>query len=247
VKFEIKCRFTAKILFECEAVSIAAAVSKAVEMKANLRSADLSSANLRSADLRYADLSSANLSYANLRYADLSSADLSSANLSYANLRSADLRYADLSSANLSYANLRYADLSSANLSSANLSSANLRSADLSSAKDDLLEKLSKAKSEAIGLFKALVDGKIDGSCYTGECACFCGTIANVKGIDYREMEKAMGITPNGSSPVEVWFANINKGDTPENSQVSAITKSWMEEFFKANEITPPTRQVMWI
>ena len=82
MKFEIKHRFSGKILFSCENETLKLAVSLAIKSNANLSSANLSSANLSSADLSSADLSSANLrsadlSYANLRYADLRSADLS--------------------------------------------------------------------------------------------------------------------------------------------------------------------------
>ena len=112
MNFEIKNRFNGKVLFTCElaadvenssyGIKLGFAVKKAVEVKA-----DLSSANLV-----YADLSSADLSYANFVYADLSSANLRNANLLYADLSSADLRSADLSSADLRYANLLYANLS---------------------------------------------------------------------------------------------------------------------------------------
>ncbi len=106
IKFEIKHRVTAAVLFSIETESMRMAVEAAIK----------SGADLRSADLRYADLRYANLRSADLRYADLSSADLRYADLRYANLRSADLRYADLRYADLSSADLRYANLRSANL-----------------------------------------------------------------------------------------------------------------------------------
>jgi uncharacterized protein YjbI with pentapeptide repeats len=204
---------------------------------ANLRSADLSSANLRSADLRSADLSSANL-----RSADLSSANLSSANLRYADLSSANLRYADLSCADL-----RYADLSCADLSSANLRYANLRYADLSYANyediyKDFMAKLALQKDEVIGLLKSVVDGKIDGSTYTGECACFVGTIAKVKGVNY----ESLNIKPGSESPTERFFLAIKKGDTPENNQISEIVACWIIEFLMENEMDIPQREVVW-
>jgi hypothetical protein len=97
--------------------------------------ADLRSANLRGADLRNADLRNANLSGADLRSANLSGADLRSANLFCANLRSADLRSANLSGAYLRSADLSGANLFCANLFCANLFCANLCSADLAGAK----------------------------------------------------------------------------------------------------------------
>ena len=144
MKIQIKCRFTANILFETEADTIKAAVNLAIEKKinlsranlsgANLRSAYLSGANLRSAYLSDANLSGADLSRANLSDADLSDADLSDADLSRANLSDADLSDADLSDANLSGADLSRANLSDADLSDADLSDADLSRANLSGA-----------------------------------------------------------------------------------------------------------------
>ena len=86
MKFEIKNRLTAEVIFtaeiECKedaprSIKLGLAVKVAIEAKANLRSADL----------RYANLESANLRSANLRSANLESANLESANLESANLR----------------------------------------------------------------------------------------------------------------------------------------------------------------
>jgi hypothetical protein len=227
-KFKIKCRFTAKILFECEAISMKAAVEKAIEVKANLRSADLSSADLSSADLSFADLRFANLSFADLSSADLSSANLRSADLSFANLRSADLRFANLSSADL-----RFADISSADLRFADL-----RFANLSSAKEDFFKVLSIAKNEIIGLYDALKRGKIDGSHYQGECACLVGTVANIRKEHHESLK--IDLRPNSSRPAEIWFLGIRKGDTPESSIISKITQDWIEEFANKESIRLP-------
>ncbi len=166
-------------------------------------------ANLRSANLSYADLRSANLSYADLSYADLSYANLRSANLSYANLRSANLSYANLRSANLSYANL-------------------------SSVKDDFFKVLTDAKAEVAGLYDALLRGKIDGSTYSGECACLVGTIANVRHVNVETLKC------DSSREAEKWFMAINKGDVPRSNAVSKITKGWIEEFCQTNSIALP-------
>jgi hypothetical protein len=113
MKIEIKCRFTAKILFafESENNSLKLTIEKAVESRADLSGANLSGANL----------SGANLSRANLYGADLYGANLSGANLSGANLSRANLYGADLYGANLSGANLYGANLSRANLYGAKL------------------------------------------------------------------------------------------------------------------------------
>ena len=97
--FEIKHRYSGKMLFSIETTSMKLAVEAAVKAKVSLQYANLRSANLQSADLR-----SANLQYADLQYADLRDADLQYADLRDADLRSADLRYSDLRDANIKYA-----------------------------------------------------------------------------------------------------------------------------------------------
>jgi hypothetical protein len=151
---EIKHRINGKVLYTAENASdVREAVEEAVKAKANLDSADLRCAELRSANLR-----SANLRYANLRYADLRSA-----NLRYADLRSANLGYADLGYADLGYADLRYADL---------------RYADLRYARhplwifqQDFFSILDRAPAEVAGLRQTMVEGRIDGSTYSGSVA----------------------------------------------------------------------------
>jgi len=222
IKIEIKNRFTGKILFELEKEDN---TIKETVLEAIKSSADLSSANLLSADLRYADLRYADLSSANLRYANLLSADLRYTDLRSADLRSADLRYADLSSADL-----RYADLSSADLSSADL-----RYADLEPIKNDFFAVLLRAIPEIKFLRENIIDGKIDGSAYDGECACLSGTLLNGAKIHNGPQEKAITdkilSCRNSSRPIEMLFLNIEKGDTPETNQVSKIVLEWLDEF----------------
>ncbi len=91
MKFEIKCRWSARVLFDCDAVSLRAAVEKAVEMKANLDGANLDGANLDGANLDGANLDGANLYEANLARANLTRANLTRANLTRANLDGANL------------------------------------------------------------------------------------------------------------------------------------------------------------
>lgn len=116
MKIQIKNRFTAAVIFECEAESMKIAVKLAIESRANLLGADLSRA----------DLLRANLSRANLSWADLSRANLLGANLLGANLSRADLSWADLSLADLSGADLSGADLSRADLSGAKMFNAEI-------------------------------------------------------------------------------------------------------------------------
>ena len=157
--------------------------------------------------------------------ANLSEANLSWADLSEANLSEADLSWANLSEANLSEANLSWANLSKANLSWANLSEANLSKADLLVIRGDFWQILLQNQNEVEGLLKAVREGKIDGSVYTGECCCLMGTIANVRGCDVDTLEK------NSSRPAERFFMGISEGHTPETNPVSKIVEQWIVEF----------------
>ena len=149
------------------------------------------------------------------------------ANLRGANLREADLREADLYRADLYRANLR-----GANLREANLYGANLREANLGHVKEAIENVLSQYPNEAGGLLDALNSGCIDGSMYSGVCACLYGTIANLKQCDYYDLPI------NSSSIEERWFMAIKPGDTPENSQVVKITVEWITAWIEAQKVT---------
>jgi hypothetical protein len=105
--FEIKSRWSDRIVASGEAESLRDLVIKKVAERAvlsgaDLRGAVLSGADLRGADLRDADLRGADLRDAVLRGAVLRGADLRGAVLRGADLRGADLRDAVLSGADLS-------------------------------------------------------------------------------------------------------------------------------------------------
>ncbi len=202
MKIQIK-SIAGSILFEGDFSCVKNAVLAAIKSSADLRSADLSYADLRSADLSYANLRSADLRYADLRSADLSSANLSYANLSYANLSSANLRSADLRYADLSYANLSYA-------------------------KSDYFDVLLHAKKEVAGLRTAIIEGRVNGLTYEGECACLVGTLANVAKVKYNSLPN---LKPDSERPSERLFLAIKKGDKPENNAVSKIVLEWTDEF----------------
>jgi len=85
--------------------------------------------------------------------------------------------------------------------------------------------------------------GKIDGTSYEGECACFVGTVANVAKQNYRSL--TCGLKPESDSATERWFLAILKGDTPDNNQVSAITRDWIQEFTKVNGIELPSYKLV--
>jgi hypothetical protein len=140
-----------------------------------------------------------------------------------ANLTKADLTEADLAGANLTGANLSEADLTRANLTMADLTEANL-----SCIREDFQLVLDSAPAEVVGLRLAVTEGRIDGSTYTGDCACLIGTIANVRQSDYYELP---GIVPNDDRPAERWFLAIHRGDKPESSQIAAITLGWIDEW----------------
>jgi hypothetical protein len=237
--FQIKNRFSGSVMFECELTTQAArkpfgfqlgfAVKKAFETKT-----DLSGANLRGAYLRGANLSGANLSGANLSGANLRGAYLRDAYLSGANLSGANLRDAYLSGANLRDANLSGADLSGANLSGANLSGANLRDANLQSFKQDLIAEVLRLPDELEALRETLIAGKIDGSTYSGECACLAGTLAKARGLSGYQGETIINgeiiFHANSRSPREVWFMTIKRGDTPETNPAAKAALEWVDE-----------------
>ncbi len=98
------------------------------------------------------------------------------------------------------------------------------------SAKEDFLSKidiLKKDSKELVGLLSALKKGRIDGSVYYGECSCFIGTIATIRDCDPWDIP---GLEPNPSSPTEILFTNIKKGDTPENNIFSKTIVGWLED-----------------
>ncbi len=209
MKFEIKHRFNGSVLFSLECESLKACVVAAVGEGANLRGANLRGANLRVANLR-------------------------DANLEGANLRGANLRGANLTGANLRVANLEGANLRGANLTGAYLEGANLEGANLDSIKWDFFGRLSVWPNEADALLKAIKEGRIDGSSYEGDCACFVGTIANIKGVDHNDLN---GLVPDAGSPTEVFFTAIKKGDTPETNGASKIVAEWTETFIKYRDL----------
>jgi uncharacterized protein YjbI with pentapeptide repeats len=205
MKFEIRNRWSGAVQYTCELSADVADKSYSVQLGFAVRKAVAEKADLRAANLSDADLSDA----------DLSDADLRAANLSDANLHAA----------NLSDANLHAANLSAADLSAANLSDADLRAANLKPIRADFYDVLAWAPSEVPGLIAALKEGRVDGSTYTGTCACLVGTIANIRGVD-------VDVLPQDSyRPIERFFMSIRKGHTPENNQHSAIALEWAQSW----------------
>ena len=113
-----------------------------------------------------------------------------------------------------------------ANLEGANLRGASLEGANLTPIRDDIWAVLSSAPAEVAGLRTAIMQGRIDGSTYEGECCCLVGTLANVRQCFY---EKIPTLTPDSARPAERFFLAISKGDTPETSQFSKLALEWVD------------------
>jgi len=178
----------------------------------------------------------------NQRDADLRDADLRDANLRDANLRGADLRGANLRGANLYGAHLYGADLRDANLRGADLCDANLRGADLwklptdfiNQCSRDILFILERLKPELPHLKQMLIEGKVTGSKYYGECACLIGTLAHGKKND--KVCESIPFYEKGTHNMgETWFLNIKEGDTPETNEFSAHVLKLIEMVEKGN------------
>ncbi|CAG4887834.1 pentapeptide repeat-containing protein [Paraburkholderia saeva] len=238
MKIQITHRFAAAVLFEhdCEDNSMKLTLQLAVSNKTDLRGADLGGADLGGADLGGADLGGANLRGANLGGAYLGDANLRGANLGGAYLGGADLGGADLGGANLRGADLGGADLGGANLGGANLGGAdlrgaNLRGADLLPIKADFIEVISQAPREVPALIEALKAGRVDGSTYSGECACLVGTIAHARGLEVDSLQ--FDIPRDSSRPIERFFMAIRKGDTPETNGAAKIALEWAQTWLE--------------
>jgi hypothetical protein len=234
--FEIRHRWSGASLFSLDCGSLQLCLEAGIKAGADLtgadlRGADLTGADLRGANLRGADLRGADLRDAHLRDAHLRGAHLTGAHLTGADLTGADLRGADLTGADLRGANLRGAHLTGAHLTGAHLTGADLTGAHLTAVRDDLWAILSSAPAEVPGLLAALYAGRVDGSTYTGDCACLVGTLANGRACDYREIP---GLRPNAHRPAERWFLGIRPGDTPATSPIAAQAADWITTWLEA-------------
>lgn len=121
--------------------------------------------------------------------------------------------------ANLRYANLGGADLGGADLRYANLGGAkSIPQSYINLCSRDMLFIFEHLKAELPGLKKALLEGRVDGSQYEGECACLIGTLGNVNG----GVDKVCSMIPFYEKGLEnygeQWFYQIREGDTPDNS-----------------------------
>lgn len=102
--------------------------------------------------------------------------------------------------------------------------------ADLTPFRDDIWAVLSSAPAEVPALLAAVRDGRIDGTCYEGACACLVGTIANARGCEYNAVP---GLVPNSQRMAETWFWNITPGDTPASNIYAQYAEQWIAEWLE--------------
>ena len=80
--------------------------------------------------------------------------------------------------------------------------------------------------------------GRIDGSTYSGSCACLVGTIAKIRGVEVSDLSH------NLKRPAERWFAMIKAGDMPGDHSgggfASKMALQWCLEWCAAIGTTGP-------
>ena len=227
--FKITARWSDRIIFEGEYASHRECVLDAIAKKA-----DLSGSNLSGSNLSGSDLSGSDLRDSNLRGSDLRDSNLSGSNLSGSDLSGSDLSGSNLSGSDLSGSDLRGSDLSGSNLSGSNLSGSDLRDSNLRGFKADLIAEVLKLPDELENLRDMLNAGKIDGSTYSGECACLAGTIAKHRGVEISSggkiQENGCAFIADSGSLREQWFMQIRPGHTPETSPFAKAALDWIDE-----------------
>ena len=186
-----------------------------------------------------ARLVGARLDGASLDRASLDRASLDGASLVGASLVGARLVGASLVGASLDRASLVGASLDGASLDGASLDRARLDGARLDPIRDDLYRVLDAVPAEVPALLAALREGRVDGSTYSGNCACLVGTIANARGCTYSAIP---GLTPNADRPAERWFLAIRPG-LPVTHPVVAITIGWVERWMAGREVAPSGKE----
>jgi len=208
VKIEIKRWDNGATIFEGEFDTLALALEEAARKRVDLYRASLDGASLVGARL--------------------DGASLVGARLDGASLVGARLDRASLDGARLDRASLAGASLDGASLDRASLAGASLDGASLVGYRSDIRAVLDLAPNEVPGLLAALREGRVNGSVYSGECACLLGTIANVRGVKHDDLGP---LRPNAGRPAERWFLSIKKGDTPENHSGAGMAVKWIEEW----------------
>jgi hypothetical protein len=120
---------------------------------------------------------------------------------------------------------------------------------DLAAVKRDFLNVVSKLPGEVPYLRLAVIEGRIDGSVYYGECACLKGTLAR-KAVGFTlqttsevmvYLRIALGIRCSlAESQAEQFFYHIEKGDTPATNPYAAVVLHWLDEFLVGERVGKP-------
>jgi len=143
-------------------------------------------------------------------------------------LRGADLTAHDLTDADLTGADLADIKFTGARLTSTYFRGISLWDANFDTIREDLWTVLSLAPREVPAIRAALVEGRVEGGTYYGECACLIGTIANARGCDVYSLGR---LGPAPSRPIECFFLGIDRGDTPQTSPIAELVVEWIDEW----------------
>ena len=79
--------------------------------------------------------------------------------------------------------------------------------------KADLIAEILKLPNELEFLRSALIEGRVDGSTYTGDCACLAGTLAHAKGIAQSVDLVPMGARAVGEGEDGFGGVGVGRGD----------------------------------
>jgi hypothetical protein len=120
---------------------------------------------------------------------------------------------------------------------------------DLAAVKEDFLSVVSKLPGEVPYLRLAVIEGRIDGMAYSGECACLKGTLAR-KAVGFTlqttsevmvYLRIALGIRCGlPESQAEQFFWHIQEGDTPATNPYAAVVLDWLDEFLLGERVGKP-------
>jgi uncharacterized protein YjbI with pentapeptide repeats len=201
------------------------AIAEATELGLALHNADFAGQDFGDIDLEEANLSGSSFRGSTLTDAMLCGCDLTSADFSEARISGTfigcDFRGADFSGATFGAAMFENCRLDDG-----------IRAADLSLIRADLMDVLVAGGADVPGLREALVQGRIRGNLYRGECCCLMGTLANLRGVDVKDDDIDMPTRRrDADSPAESWFYGIRKGDTPENNVLASLALEWIDRY----------------
>jgi len=81
---------------------------------------------------------------------------------------------------------------------------------------------LDLAPDEVSALRAALVEGRIDGSCYKGACCCLVGTLTAAG---------ASGLPRDSGRPAERWYMMIAPGHVPARNGAASLAVAWIDRW----------------